>query len=243
MTVFTPDDLALVKGAPDGRREYLDGVLESSRPRLGALRRNLDRVLRQRNALLRQAAGRASPDVLATLEVWDQQLAETGEALVAAREAIVAELAPHAAAAFSRLTRLEPALELSYRRSFGGDLAAALAAARAEDLRRALTTVGPQRDDLAISTGGLDARTRLSQGRQRAATLALRLAAHEVVSTQAGSRPVLLLDDAFSELDDATAAALLSELPEGQAILTTAGPLPSGVEAAATLRLDHGVLS
>jgi recombinational DNA repair ATPase RecF len=82
----------------------------------------------------------------------------------------------------------------------------------------------------------------LSQGRQRAVTLALRLAAHEHVSESIGSRPVLLLDDAFSELDDATAAALFSELPAGQAILTTAGPLPANSDVAERYQLRDGRL-
>ncbi|MCU1491748.1 MAG: recF [Acidimicrobiaceae bacterium] len=242
VTVFTPDDLALVKGPPEGRRDYLDDVLESAHPRLGALRRTVERVLRQRNTLLRQGVGRITPEVIATLEVWDAQLATAGEQLATARAQLAEDLSPYARGAFARLTRLDDPLELSYRRSFDGSLAEALAQSREEDLRRGITTVGPQRDDLGISAGGLDARTRLSQGRQRSVTLALRLAAHEVVTENAGSRPVLLLDDAFSELDEAAAAALLDELPTGQAILTTAGPLPPGAKPASTLRLEEGRL-
>lgn len=243
VTVFTPDDLALVKGAPEGRRHYLDELLEVSRPRLAALRRDVDRVLRQRNTLLKQAGGRASAEVLATLDVWDAKLAESGEALVTERERLISELAPHAAAAFSRLTTVPAPLELTYARSFTGTLAEALAGARDEDLRRQVTTLGPQRDDLVLSSGGLDARSRLSQGQQRSATLALRLAGHEVTAARRGGRPVLLLDDAFSELDAHAATALLHELPAGQAILTTAHPLPPGAHPAALRSLAGGVLT
>ena len=227
-TVFTPDDLALVKGGPQERREYLDDVAVAARPRLAATRQAVERALRQRNVLLRQAAGRSSPEVLATLDVWDAQLADAGSALTAARAELVAELEPPASAAYGRLTGADGGLDLTYRRSYEGSLADALVASRAEDLRRVVTTVGPHRDDLEVVSGGLDARSRLSQGRQRCVTLALRLAAHTVVGAHAGSAPVLLLDDAFSELDDATATALLRELPAGQAILTTAGSLPRG---------------
>lgn len=243
VTVFTPDDLVLVKGAPEFRRNYLDEVLEASTSRFGALRRNVERILRQRNTLLRQANGRASSEVIATLEVWDHHLAAAGDALVSARESLVSELARHVAAAFQRLTRLPDPLQLSYRRSYAGTLADALAAARDEDLRRGITTVGPQRDDLFLASAALDARSRLSQGQQRAATLALRLAAHEVVTERRGSRPILLLDDAFSELDDAAAAGLLDELPSGQAILTTAGVLPPQSHPASVRRLADGVLT
>ena len=243
VTVFTPDDLILVKGAPEYRRDYLDDVLGASSSRLGALRRNVERVLRQRNTLLRQVSGHASSEVIATLDVWDSELAATGEALVTAREALVTELAPHVAAVFQRLTRLPDPLEVSYRRSYDGALADALLAAREEDLRRAVTTIGPQRDDLFLTSADLDARSRLSQGQQRAATLALRLAAHEVVTERRGTRPVLLLDDAFSELDDAACAGLLAELPSGQAILTSAGPLPPGSHPASIRTLAFGVLT
>ena len=236
VTIFTPDDLTLIKGAPQERREYLDAAMVMARPRFAVSCQALDRVLRQRATLLKQISGRLDAASEHTLGVWDEQLVSAGTAVVQAREALVAELRPVAAEAFSRLTHLEGKLELTYRRSFVGELAEALERARAEDLRRGVTTVGPHRDDLVVSLGDLDARTRLSQGRQRAATLALRLAAHEIVTQHVGSRPVLLLDDAFSELDAATAASLFSELPAGQAILTTAGPLPA--EAAAATRVD-----
>ncbi len=240
VTVFTPDDLVLVKGGPQERRAYLDDLLEASSRRLAQTRQTLERVLRQRATLLKQAGGRASPEVVATLDVWDAQLAAAGGELVAAREALVRALGPAASGALARLTGRPEELQLTYQRSYAGELADALASARAEDLRRAVTTVGPHRDELVVMSGGLDARTRLSQGRQRAVTLALRLAGHEVVRERTGSRPVLLLDDAFSELDEATARALVEQLPAGQAILTTAGALPPGAAPAAALRLADG---
>ena len=246
VTVFTPDDLALVKSGPELRRDYLDTVLETARPRLALVRRAVDRALRQRNTLLRQAGGRLTAEVAATLDVWDTQLAKAGDQLVDARRRLVDALAPPAAAAFGRLTRLVEPLELTYRPSYDPPLLDALAAARPDDLRRGTTTIGPQRDDLLVACGGLDARTRLSQGRQRSAALALRLAAHEVVTDKAAARPVLLLDDAFSELDRATATALLDELGRlgaGQAILTTAGPVPAGIDAALVLQLAGGQLT
>jgi DNA replication and repair protein RecF len=240
VSVFTPDDLALVKGGPQERRSFLDDALVAARPRRLALRQTVERILHQRSALLRQSGGVASAEVLATLDVWDEKLAVAGKALVEAREAFLAELEPLATAAFRRLTRREDDLRLVYERSFAGDLAEALARSRRDDLRRGTTTIGPQRDEIAITGGGLDARTQLSQGRQRCATLALRLAAHSAVTAVAGSPPVLLLDDAFSELDEATTGALLAELPPGQAVLTTAGSVPTGAHPAAIIRLIAG---
>jgi DNA replication and repair protein RecF len=241
VTVFTPDDLRLVKGGPAERRDYLDDLLEAANPRLAGLRRNLERILRQRTSLLRQASGRLTEEIALTLDVWDDQLASTGEQLVTERESIAAAVEPIARDAFSALTRVPADLELSYRRSFVGTLAEALVEHRLEDVRRATTGIGPHHDDLIVSLDGLDARTRLSQGRQRATTLALRLGAHQLLTQRHGTPPVLLLDDAFSELDEPTTNQLVHQLPAGQAILTTAGPLPQGLRTSSpSLRLDRG---
>jgi DNA replication and repair protein RecF len=124
---------------------------------------------------------------------------------------------------------------LTYRRSWEGDLAAALAAGRTDDLRRGVTGIGPHRDDLALSIAGRDARLQASQGEQRSLALALRLGVHRLVSDRSGRAPLLLLDDVFSELDPFRARALVDELPPGQALLTTAVPLPEGVAVAATV--------
>lgn len=242
VTVFSPDDLVLVKGGPAERRRYLDDVLIAAYPKYAVLRQNVDRILRQRGVLLRQANGRLTSEIEATLDVWDSQLIVAGAELTTAREELVDALGPHASGAFSRLTKLPGTLSLTYERSYSGTFASALAASRAEDLKRFTTNVGPHRDELIIQLEDLDARSRLSQGRQRAATLALRLAAHEVVTEIGGSRPLLLLDDAFSELDEQTTAALVVEFPEGQSILTTAGPLPAGLEPRVTRHLAAGAL-
>jgi len=240
--VFSPDDLSLVKGGPLERRHYLDDVLVAATPKHAPLRQNLDRILRQRGVLLRQAGGRLTPEVEATLDVWDQQLVVVSNELTTARQQLVADLDQPTSAAFQRLTKLHDKLTLTYEQSYRGDFADALEASRGEDLKRQTTNVGPHRDELAIMLGDLDARSRLSQGRQRAVTLALRLGAHEVVTTHVGSRPLLLLDDAFSELDVATTSALVEELPDGQAILTTAGVLPEGLSPAMTRHLADGAL-
>jgi DNA replication and repair protein RecF len=243
VTVFTPEDLALVKSGPQHRRDFLDDALVGTDPRRLETRQTVERVLRQRATLLRQAGGYAAPDVLSTLDIWDAQLASAGGELIAGREEIAAALEPLASDAYQRLTGSEDGIRLVYERSFEGDLGSALALARKEDLRRGVSTVGPHRDDLAVYAGDLDARTRLSQGRQRCVTLALRLATHRVVTKSARTSPVLLLDDAFSELDEHTAQALFNELPAGQALLTTAGPLPVGAEPAMIIRLVDGAVS
>jgi DNA replication and repair protein RecF len=233
-TVFSPDDLALVSGAPRGRRDVLDDALGALDGRGARAADDVERVLRQRGALLRQAAGRATPEIDASLDVWDQRLAEAGATLVSAREALTAALAELVGVAYAGLAGAvgEDLVSLAYAPSWEGDLRDALAASRREDLRRAVNTVGPHRDDLVLQVEGREARTHASQGEQRCLALALRLGVHRLVCARTPLRPVLLLDDVFSELDPSRSRALVEELPAGQSIVTTAVPLPPGMEVA-----------
>lgn len=257
VSVFSPDDLGLAKGGPGERRRFLDETLVALRPAHDLVRADMERILRQRAALLRQAGGRATPTVLSTLDVWDAQLARAGAALVGHRLALLARLAPEVTKAYDALGgRSSPTLayEASWEvaaphghpepdsKALRSALSEALARARSTDLRRGVTTVGPHRDDVSLRLGPLPARTHASQGEQRSLALALRLAAHAVVTEEAGEPPVLLLDDVFSELDDQRSAALLSVLPPGQAVLTTVGPLPAGARPALVVRVSDGGL-
>ena len=239
-TVFSPDDLELVKGGPGGRRRYLDDTAVAADPRVDATRSDLDRVLRQRNTLLRQCGGRLDGDAETTLDVWDSKLAAVGESLASARDDLVARIEPELSKAYDQVAGTAADVTVAYRRSWEGSLAAALAAARTDDVRRGVTTVGPHRDELDLGIGGMPARTHASQGEQRSLALALRLSSHAVVRESAGSSPVLLLDDVFSELDPARTEALVTHLPEGQAFLTTASPAPPAIRPALVVRIVAG---
>jgi len=241
VSVFSPDDLELVKGGPGERRRFLDDALVAVTPRHDRTRTDLDRVLRQRNALLRQAGGRLAPEVAATLDVWDARLAEVGETLAAARSDLVARLAPAVGAAYAALAGRAVDVELRYAPPWRAEgLAAALAAARNDELRRGVSLVGPHRDDLEIVLDEMPARTHASQGEQRSLAYALRVAAHLAVTAEIGVPPVLVLDDVFSELDPRRGAALLAGLPTGQTLLTTAGHLPEGAQPDALVRIEGG---
>jgi DNA replication and repair protein RecF len=233
-TIFSPEDLALVSGGPSIRRQMLDDAMALCDPEGSRAADMTDRVLRQRAALLRQANGRSSDDVVATLEVWDQRLVESTNTLVAARERLVASLNDFVPPAYVRLAagNDRSRVEQDYRRSWEGDLADALKESRRDDLRRGVNTVGPHRDDLMLSIDGREARTHASQGEQRCLALALRIGIHQMVVARTGIIPTLLLDDVFSELDPHRSQALVAELPPGQSILTTASPLPEGIEVA-----------
>ena len=242
VSVFTPDDLVLVKGGPGERRRFLDDAMVQLRPRDDALRLELERVLRQRNTLLKQAGGRLTDEVGLTLDVWDQKLTEVGEAIDARRVEIAAALAPLVSEAYGRLAGSPVVVRVSHRPSWAGaaSLAAALAAARDEDVKRRVSTVGPHRDDVDLTLADLPARTQASQGEQRSLALALRLGVHRLVADRVGVPPVLLLDDVFSELDAGHSRALIELLPEGQALLTTAGELPAGIQPERRLSLAGG---
>lgn len=242
ITVFAPDDLALIKAGPQGRRDYLDDLLVALHPRHDQLRSDLDRILRQRNSLLKQAGGNPRPpaDIITTLDVWDQKLAETGTAVADARAGLLATLGPELAAVYDQVAERAAHVVVDYQRSWDGSLAHALAGARVDDLRRGVTTVGPQRDDLVVQLGGLPSRTHSSQGEQRSLALALRLAGHLLVTRELATPPLLLLDDVFSELDGDHAATLLASLPLGQAFVTTAGQLPSQAHPELVVRIEGG---
>ena len=244
VTVFAPDDLEMVKGGPATRRRYLDDLLVAHSPKLDLLRTDVDRILRQRNALLKQMGGRhgGGEGALATLEVWDERLATSGAALVAARRALLDQLLPALRAAYANLAG-DTEVVAHYEQSWSGDLVDALRTAREGDIRRAVTTVGPHRDELALSIDGRVARTHASQGEQRSLALAMRLAGHYVVAAEIGAPPVLLLDDVFSELDPTRSAALLAHVPQGQVLLTTAGGLPPDAHPEHVVHVRAGALA
>ena len=251
VTVFSPDDLVLVKDGPAERREYLDELLATLSLRYDAARADYERVLKQRNALLR--GGVRDDEARTTLDVFDEQLVHAAAELVRGRLQLTERLVPAVATAYSRLAETDPVVEAEYVAEWAtsplagstletlqGHLRDALAARRRAEIDRGLTLVGPHRDEWRLAINGLDARYQASQGEQRTLALALRLAGHEVIATLAGTTPVLLLDDVFSELDASRASALVRNLPPGQTLLTTAASVPREVVPEQQLRIAHG---
>ncbi len=243
VTVFAPDDLAVIKEGPSARRLFLDEALVAVHPRHDTVRTEVERVLRQRNALLKQAGGRLSEEISVTLSVWDQKLVLAGTALADAREDLLTKLRPVLTESYRDLAGSPAQVEARYEAPWRADgLTHALDEARATDVRRGVTTVGPHRDEVVITLHGLPARTHASQGEQRCLALALRLAVHRMVTEALDAAPVLVLDDVLSELDGSRADALLANLPNGQTILTTAGDAPRGTAPALELRVESGVV-
>ena len=230
---FTPDDLAVVKGGPEGRRKLLDRAAQNRHPSHLADSREYLRALRARNELLRQDA---PPDLLAS---FDEPLARLGANVRRRREEVLEEIRPHAQQAFAEVARGEAPLELVYlaagRDSDGlAGAGAALADRLLDALRRRLprdrergyTSVGPHADDLGLSLGERAARLYASQGQSRAIVLAFKIGEIENLKSVQGRAPLLLLDDVSSELDPARNAFLMAYLAalDGQVVLTTTDP-------------------
>jgi DNA replication and repair protein RecF len=247
LVLFAPEDLALVRGEPTERRRYLDDLLVARRPRFAGVRADYDRVLKQRNALLRTAylarkTGAGSRD-LSTLEVWDTHLAEHGAELLGARVELCAELAPYVAKAYEAVSAGVGAATMTYRSALadGGALTAdraalaqrltdALLAARKDEIDRGTTLVGPHRDDVALSLGELPAKGYASHGESWSFALSLRLAGYELLRAD-GIEPVLALDDVFAELDSGRRDRL-AELVGGASQLIVTCAVAADVPAA-----------
>jgi DNA replication and repair protein RecF len=249
--VFSPSDLALVKGDPAERRRFLDDLLVARQPRFAGVRSDYDRVLRQRNTLLKTAGGRATgrrnDGALSTLEVWDSHLARIGAELLAARLELVSSLLPHVAKHYADVASAVPkpgggnVAEMVYRASLElpaepldrGDLVTLLLAEvgrrRAEELDRGVSLVGPHRDDVALSVGAMPAKGYASHGEAWSMALALRLAAYELLRAE-GDDPVLILDDVFAELDEQRRARLAALVSGAEQVLVTAA-VPDDVPA------------
>lgn len=215
LVLFAPEDLELVRGDPAERRRYLDDLLVSRQPRYAGVRADYERVVKQRNALLRTAylgrkTGGRTGD-LSTLDVWDVHLAEYGADLLAGRLELLGALQPHLAKSYDAVAQGQGGATATYRSSLGevlppsrAELADALKAALVEqrpaEIERGTTLVGPHRDDLLLRLGDLPVKGYASHGESWSFALALRLAAFELLRAEA-IEPVLVLDDVFAELD------------------------------------------
>jgi DNA replication and repair protein RecF len=225
---FGWQDLEIVNGAPGARRNFIDGVAGRLYPgHLAALLR-YRQVLMRRNRILTMRDG----DIDAQLEPWDEQLAATGAELIARRQKAAAILQTELGRVFPALSGERHKVEIRYRTALGeatdaADLQAALLRMRRAEMRRGVTLVGPHRDDLAIELDGIDVRAFGSRGQQRLVALALRLAEVLPVRDAVGTTPVLLLDDALSELDARVRENVLREIHGAeQVFLTSPETLP-----------------
>ena len=234
--LFAPEDLALVRGDPSERRRFLDDLLVARTPRLAGVRSDYERVLKQRNALLKSAflAKRSCGGDMRTLDVWDSHLATTGAELLSARLGLVEELRPLLEVAYREVSKGQGDVGAVYRCSLGEALpdtrdrevlAAALlselARVRPQEVERGVSLVGPHRDELVLSLGTMPVKGYASHGESWSVALGLRLASYELLRAD-GGEPVLVLDDVFAELDTGRRERLASMVAGAEQVLVTA---------------------
>lgn len=236
---FSPEDLDLIRRDPADRRNFLDGALVQLKPRLSGVQSDYERVLKQRNALLKSARLTKNPD-LTTLDIWDDQLVSLGVEIILSRLDLISQLTPLLSDFYARLSNAQEQLKLTLVSAIGddddfselpGDRALLssmfydqLAQNRVRELERGLTLVGPHRDELLIQKDQLVARTHASQGEAWSLALGLKLALASLIrETSDLGDPVLLLDDVFAVLDVGRRQRLLEfVLPYEQVIVTAA---------------------
>ncbi|MCZ2810900.1 MULTISPECIES: DNA replication/repair protein RecF [unclassified Modestobacter] len=240
--LFAPEDLALVRGDPAERRRFLDDLLVSRTPRLAGVRSDYDRVLKQRNALLKTAK-LARGNALATLDVWDGHLTELGGQLLAARLQLVADLAPYVAESYAGVAGpgadraalgysssvplagdgapVDPARVLPGAEELAAALRERVAERRKDEVDRGVTLVGPHRDDLVLHLGPAPAKGYASHGESWSFALAVKLACFALLRAD-GDDPILVLDDVFAELDSGRRAALAEVARSAEQTLITA---------------------
>jgi len=238
VVLFSPEDLSIVKGDPSERRRFLDDLLVARWPRFAGIRADYDRVLRQRNALLKSLSGRtgrvAGADVAATLDTWDEHLAQLGAELVVARIATLTDLAEHVADAYRSIAPVNNEAQATYVSSNsvvadpprGRDeitevLRVRMLERRGEEIARGVSLVGPHRDDIALQIGELPAKGYASHGESWSLACALRLAAFRLLRAD-GIEPVLILDDVFAELDITRRQRLAMGIADAEQVLITA---------------------
>jgi DNA replication and repair protein RecF len=253
--LFSPEDLTLVKGDPSDRRRFLDDLLVQRAPRYAGVRSDYDRVLKQRNSLLKTAglARRGGPgssrgeSALATLGVWDSHLARAGAELLAARIALVEEIGPLVGTAYEAVARgarrddatmaYKPSFELPEtdprspdRQVLAEALLAEVERRRDDEIDRGISLVGPHRDELVLMLGPLPVKGYASHGESWSLALALRLASYDLLRA-GGDDPILILDDVFAELDTERRERLAELVAGAEQVLVTAA-VPEDVPAA-----------
>ena len=268
--LFAPEDLALVRGEPSGRRRFLDELLVLRVPRFSGVMADYDRVLKQRNTLLKSArAAGIKQGQLTTLEIWDERLVALGSELIEARTRLVAELLPEVTVAYERIAGEDHHATLANQLSILSDhpeldgetddgrvgvvtadeaavaFRNSLERLRRNELDRGITLVGPHRDDLVLHLNGMPARGYASHGESWSFALALKLASAEVLRRESASGdPVLILDDVFAELDQSRRGRLADAISGFEQVLITAAVYDDVPDAlrAHTVHISQGAI-
>ena len=244
--IFSPEDLDIVKRDPSNRRAFIDELIVQLTPRMAGVYSDYERVLKQRNTLLKSARNMsASASGLSTLDSWDQSLVRIGSEIIAARFDITSRLAPYLQAAYAAIAdekndpsiRIKSSLATNDIDSDGSEtflntgerqdieklFQDRLAAVRSKEMERGITLVGPHRDDLLLLLGTLPAKGYISHGESWSYALALKLASADLIRKDArAGDPVLILDDVFAELDSTRRSRLAALVSHNEQVIITA---------------------
>ena len=254
--IFSPEDLTLVKGDPSDRRRFLDDLLVLRTPRLAGTRADYDRILKQRNSLLKSARHGNRQAALATLGVWDAHLARVGAELLHERLCLVDELRPYVGRAYETVARgasrddaridykssipaLAELTEVPDRAALTDALMAEVERRRDDELDRGISLVGPHRDDLVLALGDLPAKGYASHGESWSFALSMRLASFDLLRDD-GDDPILILDDVFAELDTERRRQLAELVAGAEQVLVTAAVAADVPEVLAGVRYVVG---
>ncbi len=274
--LFAPEDLALIRGEPSGRRRFLDQLLVARTPRLAGVLADYDRVVKQRNTLLKSARAQGLRGAsISTLDIWDERLVAFGSEIIAERLALVARLKPLVASSYLdiagadhsptmssslSITAANPGaldseqelagadtdrVSLQDREQVEGQFRDALVRVRRQEFDRALSLVGPHRDDVIFELNSLPAKGYASHGESWSYALSLKLAAAALLRVESpGGDPVVILDDVFAELDAGRRERLALAVADYEQVLITAaveGDVPPAL-AANTVRISRGTI-
>ena len=249
--IFSPEHLLLIKEGPSRRRNFIDGALCQIKPSFAALLSVYNRSLLQRNALLKDIS--RYPELEETLSIWDARLAKLGTEVIQERLLYVKKLSPVVVSIYEGISKHKETIEIAYSSSLKSSLKSwepsheeavfleELERTRKSDIRSGFTSLGPHRDDLDILLNGISLKAYGSQGQQRSAVLALKLAEAQLLSESTGETPIILLDDVMSELDQNRQVYLLNHLYDKQVFLTCCSPETIDLmKTGMRFRLDSG---
>lgn len=233
--LFSPDELNLTKGSPNARRRFLDIAISQLRPKYYHILRQYNKVLEQRNNLIKKLRVTSNNSAKETLFVWNEKLAEYGMAIIEYRKNFIEKLQE-----FSKKIHFEISgenFEIKYKSAFSSkeEFKKKLDESIDKEIEQGFTMYGPHRDNLDIFTENKDIKTYGSQGQHRSAVLALKLAQADIIYEESGEYPVLLLDDIMSELDFSRRAYLVSKIKNRQVIITCTDADEIGVDKNANL--------
>ncbi len=244
---FDPGHLSLVKGAPEGRRRFLDAALCQLYPGYLAVYRRYNRALQQKNALLRHSLDqpdRSRRETAELLSLWNAEMARSGEEIQARRREYLALLGPMAAANYEEISHGTEKLEVKYAPQFEpGGLAKLLESRAVAEMQAGLALVGPHREDMELDLDGQSAKIYASQGQQRSVVLSLKMAEAAAAAQITGEHPVMLLDDVLSELDESRQSYLLTRMRGRQTFVTSCDGTAFLKTDGEVYRMEGGVLT